>query len=433
VSGDLLLFFIDLHKNTFACGKRVVQLRHHKAALFLGNLIAASAQSRELSKSEFLAAWAHDNPLVAPDRTAMSRIIAAVRAGLDALLPDGAARLEVAARCLTTGPWHLRMLSHESWQVQGAHHLKEQAEPYLTADIDPLAWCKLASALAMADAMLKEGHYPEAASMLVAQVSSLPLSDSAWCMWQLRLVRVLRRLGQYTQAQDIADKLALHSTTLNWRMSAHVKNKTALVLARSKFDALPHHTSLGVDFKKLRETVDTAPNVALQWEWCNLHALSLRRLIERKLQTDATPSLVKGLANDAVQAFGAAYFWAALAKDAYHCQAIACNFAYTLHWLDSRGLYDGLAASIDWFCLAHTLVDRFDLPQDSAWDFLMLGELYLGSDNARARIAADAMSWPEQTNPAQEVFYLRAYDLACRYGNARQQIMALNQHILFFD
>lgn len=59
----------------------------------------------------------------------------------------------------------------------------------------------------------------------------------------------------------------------------------------------------------------------------------------------------------------------------------------------------------------------------------MLGEIYLESEHARTIIDADALSWPEQRNPAQEVFYLRGLELARRYGGTRQVIMALNQHV----
>ena len=63
----------------------------------------------------------------------------------------------------------------------------------------------------------------------------------------------------------------------------------------------------------------------------------------------------------------------------------------------------------------------------------MLGDIYLGSVQARAVIDADALSWPEQSNPAHEVFYLRGLELARRYGDVRQVIMALNQHAGFLQ
>lgn len=425
---------LHLQANAIACNGVATPLKHHRAALFLEGLLAANSRAKPYSKAEFLAAWAAQDPLASPDRKAISRVVSAVREALGAALPGGADRLEVAARGLTTGPWRLRTLPHEVWRVEGAlPALHADAEPCLTSTADPLAWCWAANGLATADTMLKEGHYTEAAGLLQAQLQSFALSDAAWCMWTLRLVRVQRRLGQDAAAQGGVGLLALRAAALPWRMRAYVLSKVALLSARAAFDAQPLHASLHGNHDEVRAVVDTAPNVNLQWEWCNLRALTYRRQIEQRLQAKAAPGVVQALVAEALQTFGAAYFWACLAKDSYQCQAIACNFAYSLHWLHKKGLYGGLPASLAWFKVAHTLVDRFDLPQDSAWDFLMLGDIYLGSAQARALIDADVLAWPEQSNPAQEAFYLRALELARTYGNARQQIMALNQQAGFLQ
>ena len=368
-----------------------------------------------------------------PDRTAISRVVQAVKTALDAVLRDGALRIESGARAHTTGPWRLNILPNESWQVQGYPALSTQPEPAFTWRADPTAWCHAANALATADVMLAGGQYLEAINLLLTQMQALDLSDAGWCMWALRLIRVQRRLGQYKQASALLAQLQPRTVALPWRMRAYVQSKIGLLSTRAEFDTVPLKTSLSVDFEKLRALVDTAPNITLQWEWCNLRALAFRRQIERQLQANAPARTIQHLVDDAIQTFGAAYFWASLAKDHYHCQAIACNFAYALYWLDSKGMHDGLAASICWFKLAHTLVDRFDLPQDSAWDFLMLGDIYLTSPQARARIDGDALTWCAQTSPAQEAFYLHALALSRSHGGARQEIIALNQLAGFLD
>jgi hypothetical protein len=439
-----IILSLQLQANAIACNGVATPFKHHRAALFLEGLIAASSQTRAYTKAEFLAAWAAQDPLAAPDRKAISRVVGAVREALGAALPGGAERLEVAARGLTTGPWRLRTLPQEVWQVQGQLPAPgADAEPAFTATADPLAWCHAASGLATADALLKEGQYQDCAGLLQAQMQmqgktqthkhSYALSDAGWCMWMLRLVRVQRRLGLDSPGQEGQRLLQQRAAQLPWRMRAYVQSKMALLSARAGFDAQPLRASLHGNFDEVRAVVDTAPNVNLQWEWCNLRSLTYRRQIEQRLQGKAPPHVVQALVAEALQTFGAAYFWSCVAKDSYHGQAIACNFAYTLHWLHKKGLYDGLAAALAWFKLAHTLVDRFDLPQDSAWDFLMLGDIYLGSAQARALIDADVLAWPEQSNPAQEAFYLRALELARTYGNARQQIMALNQQAGFLQ
>lgn len=408
-------------------------LRHHRAGLFLSGLIAAAQQGRSYTKAEFLSAWAVHDPQAVPDRTAMRRVVIAVREALGAALPGGEARLVVSRRSLTTGPWRLLVLPNEQWTVESSPTALVDVEPGFTAQDDPLAWCVAANGLACADAMLNEGQYDDAIGLLQDQLHGFALSDAAWCLWALRLVRAQRRIGQHAQAQENVHSLKARASCLPWRMREYVSSEVALLTARSAFDGLPLHAALNVNFDEIREVVDTAPNANLQWEWCNLRALAFRRQIERHLQAKSPAEVVSKMVVDAVQTFADAYFWACLAKDSYHGQAIACNFAYNLHWLHKKQLYDGLQASIAWFRLAHTLVDRFDLPQDSAWDFLMLGDIYLGSAQARAVVDADALSWPEQSNPAHEIFYLRGLELARRYGDMRQVIMALNQHAGFMQ
>ena len=422
-----LTISLDVQANSVSCNGVSAALKHHRAGLFLDGLIAAAQRNRAYTKADFLSAWASRDAQAVPDRTAIKRIVEAVRSALAMVLPDGAQRVEAGARALTTGPWHLVILPNEDWQVAGCLEPTSSPEPRFTAHADPMAWCDAANALAVADVMLVGGQYPEAIGLLQAQMQALELSDAGWCMWALRLIRVQRRMGQYAQANALLPQLQLRTAALPWRMRAYVDSKIGLLSTRAAFDAVPLQTSLSVDFEKLRAVVDTAPNITLQWEWCNLRALAFRRQIERQLQAGAQAHLVQLLVEDAVQTFGAAYFWASLAKEHYHCQAIAINFAYALYWLDSKGLHNGLAASVGWFKLAHTLVDRFDLPQDSAWDFLMLGDIYLSSPQARELIDGDALAWPAQTSPAKEAFYKRALDLSRSHGGARQEIIALNQ------
>lgn len=421
------LVSLHLKANLLSSNGVTAPLKHHKAALFLDGLITAAMQGRAYTKADFLSSWAAHDVQAVPDRTAISRIVQTVRAALAVVLPNGASRVETETRALTTGPWRLVILPSEEWQVDGCHAPTANPEPNFTQHTDPTAWCHAANALAVADVMLAAGQYPEAIKLLESQLQTLGLSDAGWCMWAIRLARVQRRLGQYAQANALLLLLQKRSAALPWRMRAYVASKTGLLTARAAFDALPLQASLSVDFEKLRTVVDTAPNINLQWEWCNLRALAFRRQIERQLQANAQPQTVQHLVNEAMQTFGAAYFWASLAKDHYHCQAVACNFAYSLYWLDSKGLYDGLAASIAWFKLSHTLVDRFELPQDSAWDFLMLGDIYLSSSKARALIEQDALAWPEQTSPNNQAFYARALELARNHGGPRQEIIALNQ------
>lgn len=278
------------------------------------------------------------NPQALPDRTAMRRVVTAVREALAAVLPDGEARLVVSPRGSTNGPWRLLVLPHEQWTVESISTPATDIEPVFADRADPVAWCEVANGLATADALLKEGQYDDAIGLLEEQLHHFALSDAAWCLWMLRLIRAQRRIGRHASAQENVQMLKARARHLPWRMRAYVLSNVALLTARSAFDGLPLHASLNVDFERVREVVDTAPNVNLQWEWCNLRALAYRRQIERHLQAKSQSEIVNKLVIATVNTFGAAYFWACLAKDNYHGQAVACNFAYNLHWLHKKQL-----------------------------------------------------------------------------------------------
>lgn len=79
---------LQLTRHCVACNGASAPLKHHKAALFLAGLVAASQQGRAYTKAEFLLAWAVQDAQARPDRTAIKRVVLAVRAALKAwILP----------------------------------------------------------------------------------------------------------------------------------------------------------------------------------------------------------------------------------------------------------------------------------------------------------------------------------------------------------
>ena len=120
-------------------------------------------------------------------------------------------------------------------------------------------------------------------------------------------------------------------------------------------------------------------------------------------------------------------------RQGHTLQAVVINLANYLNgtrvWLDLEGLalQDWMGASLHAFALGHTLLDRFDLPQDSAWDFIMLAELYMSNPDMRAWLAEHPLSWPHQQSPAHESFYRKAIEVAVACGDKRQLIVAWDQ------
>lgn len=410
-------------------------MRHHKAGVFLAALIQASREGgRSVSADELVALWQQSAGGRAPDRTAVRRAVSAVQAGLDAVVPGGRSHLQVAPRCLTVGPWRLVPGPGEDWQVRGTEAVATaRRPPQFTAALAPADWCAVASALAVADDLHRLELNADCAQLLRQQMDALPLSNEARGLWTLRLLRSLRKTGEHAAAHAVCRSAKALAAATTGPAGASMRAHLALVDARLSFVAAPHRASLSLDFERLQLAIESAPSAKLYWEWANLRALTLRRRIGALVEKRASKIAIQRLLDDAHLTFGSAYFWASLTEDAYHQQAIGSNYAYFLHWAHRQGLANSIDASAAWFRLAHTLVERFDLPQDSAWDFIMTADVYFENDALRRQIEADSLSWPAQKSPAEHAFYHQSIDLAKRSGDPRQQILALNQYARFLS
>lgn len=429
-------FVLDVQRNELRQGEVLVKLGHHRAGLFMGALVEAQQRGTQLTLGEYTVLWIRAGGTTPPDRTALRRVVAACRRALDALVPDGAARLRTGQRAETVGPWVLDPKPGDTWLLADARScdassFKPSYLPRLSNMPDPVASCAVARALLVADDLYRLGHYGDGALMLQEHLDTLPMSPEGRGLWQLRCIAALRHTGQHVRALAMVNELRQEAVRLEGRVGECVRGHVALLAARLSFNAAPHQASTQLDFMGLLAQVDAAPSARLYWEWSNLYGLALRRRIAAAMPSGS--GIVDELVQHGHAAFEAAYYWAAMAQDAYHQQAIASNYAYFLYWLTTQGRSVSTQSAIAWFQLAHTLVERFELPQDSAWDFIMLGEMYFDNASARAEIDNNSLTWPEQSNPSSQRFYLRAIELAHSHGDTREQIMALDlytRHLL---
>jgi hypothetical protein len=414
---------------TLLSNDRTVALSGKRTATYVDCLISCHLQNRSLTKTEFESALAADEPGARLDRTGIKRLVEAADKALRDITNAETQRITHPARCLTTGPWQLLSKPHEQWVKQNdlMENPAADTNPALTQCGDALLASKLAHDLAVIDALIHIGNYREAAQLLAIQLQRPALSDECSCLFGLRLVIALRNGAQLENIPSYLAGIELKAARLPVRLRTYFLGEVAMFRARELFNHSPVNASSKINFLQLRGHLDASPNTSTQWEWFNLKALTLRRHIEKQLQLYGPSPIIESLATQVLHEFSSAYFWTLISKNPYLNQAVACNYAYNLYWLHSKNLYPNLDACIAWFKLAHTIVDKFDLPQDSAWDFLMLGDIYLSSHLARQLIKTDVLSWPEQTNPGHETFYQRALELARKYGDTRQEITALNQ------
>lgn len=423
------LITLQFQARQLVSADRKVDISSTRVLLFLRAAIEAALAGKPLTCEEFLTACYRTDASVVPDRTAIRRVVLAANQAIKTVLGDTtpAPRVHYALRSLTVGPWQLQRLPLQNWSVSDSSFTPELDSQGLRTPPDPMGWCVTGDELSKVDALQKEGQYAAALTQALAHLQQSDLRDEVWCLWAVRAVRLTRSLGQEKADCPLQLLLAQKAAQLTGHVGQHVRAEVALLAARTQFNIAPYNSSLNIDFPSLETKIGTAPSAGLRWELANLQGLAIRRQIDQLKKANANAVLIADMADQLLDTFAKAYFWAALVKDAHSCQAIACNMGNSLYWLHSNGLYSGLEAAVSWFKLAFTISDRFDLPQDSAWDFLMLGDMYLHCAPARKLIAENSLLWPGSSDPSTLGFYEKSAQMSNTYGNKRQQVLALHQ------
>ena len=412
-----------VERKVLICGDKQALLGHHMADKMLAALIEAANRSQSLRAVELMQLWHQHSHGALPDRTAIARSLQAVQIALSAVLPNGESRVTYAARQKTVGPWRLNIAADEKWQV----HQQSTASAAPTSCVLQFCestdnWATAAQALALADDFMSRGKYTACREILIDQLQRLPLTPSAQCLWTLRIVRCCLRMGDGTAAKLWAEKIPPLVSGLQGVFARHVAAELALLQQRWKFNDQPVASSNEISLGELIASAQSAPSALLLAQAENLKGLALRRLLAKRItqKIDLTEDVKSVMGTTC-----AAYFWACIAQDGYYQQAIATNMGYLVHWLGKHKLHDDGHNCLRWFALARTLVDRFELPQDSAWDYVMVGTAYMECAQTRAELKTLAVAWPDAEGPDTEAFYTRGVQLAQDFGDARQRILTL--------
>ena len=449
---------VDIGCNALTGPGGRVLLKHHQAAAFLAALVKCAdlPDAPKLCAVGFAALWSHDLVAAAPDRTAMRRVVTAARAGLAQAMTTS--QVLCLPRKETTGPWWLAVAEGERWRVLPAHvdhagvataSCKDAARvgPPLNVNVGPSLSARpvaadilaVLAAVLVADDLARQALYTEAVRHLDDSEAHLNLSLEATAVLALRKVRWLRRAGKREQALAVlADAEGLAAVAHPLARGA-LTAEFALQSARLLYDSDPPKNSHKINFERIHQHIDNAGSPKLLWEAANLQALTCRRKLQALLARTVAvnPATLQNAAAQAQTCFGTAFYWLVVADDPYHLQAVLVNFAYHLQWplqqsslalvADPRAMADVVEA----WRLSQAVVEKFELPEDSAWDFIMLADLWLGQGAARDLIRSDWRLWPSQRSPAFAAFYERAVALAMQTGDARQQALALDRQAAF--
>ncbi len=311
--------------------------------------------------------------------------------------------------------------------------------PSLTLQREPAATLNAVAALVVADALARQAQYEDAVKHLSEMAAQLSLSPDGAAVFDLRIIRWLRRLGQRDAAWVLVEGAQEHVRRAHREAKGALTAELTLLTARLSYDADPTKNANKINFERLGQQIDQAGSPKLLWELANLQALTYRRKLQALMARTVPPQLatLQRVNAQVNNSFCAALFWLAVADDPYHLQGVLVNYAYHLQWplqLQHTALVQSAAVVFDvvkaWR-LSQALIEKFDLPEDSAWDFIMLADLWLGHSGARDLMRNDWRLWPSQRSPAEAAFYERGVALARQTGDARQQVLALDRCAAF--
>lgn len=270
-----------------------IRLGHKYASAFLQRLLIASREEHAVVLGEAEALWrsAHDLDGMAvsvPDRTAIKRLVEAVEATL-AQLPAGAAHLVYAPRTKTVGPWRLVTAPHVQWRIEGLPSQTDGAAifdaselPRLMADLANES-TRLADVLdavnnfTLAEDSLRRGQYEDSAIAWRSMLEKLCLSSAGKALIGLRLMRALRRAGQFESARSALKQASLHARAVAGSTGDSLRAECAMAAARIKFDVARIEAVRDLDFEQLWRHAEKSLSPGLQAQWANLHALVARR------------------------------------------------------------------------------------------------------------------------------------------------------------
>ena len=155
-------------------------------------------------------------------------------------------------------------------------------------------------------------------------------------------------------------------------------------------------------------------------------ALNLAALCERRWLEEHAPGL--GGVEASMPHFDAAlrYWYAALfafVTSSQHelAQNMCSNIGYLLQRAFELGLQPGPQAALQWYAVAQTLQNRFDLADNNVWECIFLGDFWLYQPKVRSAFKAIAarVGWAGR-RPDTIDFYEYALSRATELGEPRQ-------------
>ncbi len=422
---------IDVAGNRLLIDGHVAQGRRRWEAAALGLLLQGAHHcAQRACAGPALQAWLSErgqrNML---NRKQLSRLFDALAGLFDEAgrAPQFAARFGHAPRGRTVGPWWWSVHAGDTvrFAEEPAPHRLRAALPCLTDDPDAMNSARLCKQLLICQAHLTEGECRNAIDGLSDLHAWRGASDelTAWRLLRLAEARVaLREFAHARAALDRLDTLLAASVVAR----SHFSGAALMLGHRLTYAETPLHSYAAIA-EALAPMLSAPPGDTLlevdgyaRGAALNLAALCERRWLEEHAGT-APRAETQARSALAMRYACAALFSYAINYQYEYVQKTCSNLAYFTQTCHRLGLDVAPALAFAWYALAQAWQDRFELPDNSVWECIFLGDFWLYQPAARGVFASHSLrsDW-EGRRPDTLAFYVHAARRARELGDPRQ-------------
>ena len=446
---------------------RSVDFRTERVAWFLAALVAASQHGRPLSAEAFVVALDASGSMAIPDRKAMSRIVKAAQAALNAVSIGDVMSVTHPPRGATTGPWALHQPRTICWSIDPAlgkavagtnKALKQTADengsgarrsaasrpaaPAITEGVDAATLRETISVLVQAEHRFVVGDLATAAHQVRDLLSKRTLfTTEGRAAALIHQGRSLRRMGAFAeglQSLDAAYRLARQPTCAY----AALADTALLMRSRLKYDQFPDRATeqLWPLLQTYRRKGLAGHSRARSHGHSEFDLSNLLALMARRRALAAVASGPEAAANACTEMWFHAresLFLAWAGNNVIALQYACMNTAYGLHMLigahktwcaETIGVNEDEV--IAWYALGFQISKVFSLHEDSAWDRIFLGQFWMSrpfTEWLKPNPALQEGGW----DPTKLAFYKKTVEHANAVGDARQRAISLYGVYLF--
>ena len=439
-----MLFEIDPVANLVSSASASAKGRHRYEALFLSMLV--SRDGTPLSWDEFDAATTLAGQARSLDRTGRQRILDSLVAMIERLLGAraGTGRLKYAPRKRTVGPWWWIAAPTETWLVSaGFSHTSDETDPSahvpsrapmrldnpLPTDPDRAGDARIAELdcratsltclelILKSDALALSGALNESQDLLARVTAMTGVRPEMRATVMLRRLRTLRRLARYDEAADLWQILSTLSRTRDVRRRDPGIEWLAKASAlKGEYDQQPgKHRLIARRFSGL--LLPSTPDVRGACHLHNFAALLCRReALDAMSQGSSTSTLP--LLSQAWRHISTAIYWAIALRDQENLQNFVFNAGLILKSQFDAGDARAFEYAVQSLRLAIRCCDEFLVGNDTVWEYIVLGELWLDHSTHRKAFESD-MAFGG-SGPQALAFYDEGLKRAKEIGDSRQ-------------